>query len=178
MHNILKMPSCFPWLAWILFVKPLVCPGIERPLLHSSTLLWGCSPTNFIMENMWWARTCLEVGDDRATGQGSFGGIQGHSVAGARLEVGQLVLLLVALDKERVSCHWKTVWRLQIIYRVKVSGQVWPFLISRISTLINFTTFSVKQTLFRTFCLNDMTHQVSTWLCILYVFFLMSMSAH
>lgn len=66
----------------------------------------------------------MEVGDDRAAGQGSFGSIQGHSVAGARLEVGQLVLLLVALDKERVSCHWKTVWRPQIIYRVKISGQI------------------------------------------------------
>lgn len=80
----------------------------------------------------------MEVGDDRAAGQGSFGSIQGHSVAGARLEVGQLVLLLVPLDKERVSCHWKTVWRPQIIYRVKISGQILHFLISRISTLIKF----------------------------------------
>lgn len=49
----------------------------------------------------------MQVGDDRAAGEGPFGSIQGHGVAGARLEVGQLVLLLVALDKEGVSCHWK-----------------------------------------------------------------------
>lgn len=57
------------------------------------------------VEMMGWARTCLEVGDDRAAGQGSFGRVQGHGVAGARLEVGQLVLLLVALHEERVSRH-------------------------------------------------------------------------
>lgn len=123
----------------------------------------GCSSPNFIMKKMWWALTCLEVGDDCAAGQRPFGSIQSHSVAGAWLEVGQLVLLLVALDKERVSCHWKTVGRPQIVYRVKVSGQTLHFPISRLSTLIFCFTFSVEQIIVRTFCLNKTTHQVATW---------------
>lgn len=53
------------------------------------------------------AHTCLEVGDDGATGEGSFGGVKGHGVAGAGLQVGQLVLLLGALHQESICCHWK-----------------------------------------------------------------------
>lgn len=57
---------------------------------------------------MKWRRTCLEVGDNGAAGEGSFGGIKGHRVAGAWLKVGQLVLLLVSLHKKCISRHWKT----------------------------------------------------------------------
>lgn len=50
----------------------------------------------------------MEVGDDGAAGEGSFGGVEGHRVGGAWLKVGQLVLLLIAFHKESISCHWKT----------------------------------------------------------------------
>lgn len=51
------------------------------------------------------ARTRLDVGDDGAAGEGSFGGVEGYRVGGAWLEVGQLVLLLVSLHKESISRH-------------------------------------------------------------------------
>lgn len=60
--------------------------------------------------------TCLEVGDDGAASEGSFSGVEGHRVGGARLKVGQLVLLLVAFHKESISCHWKTEVKHTYIY--------------------------------------------------------------
>lgn len=51
--------------------------------------------------------TCLQVGDHSAAGQRPFGSVQSHRVAGARTQVGQLVLLLVAFHQECVSCHLK-----------------------------------------------------------------------
>ena len=50
----------------------------------------------------------MEVGDDGAAGEGSFGGVEGYRITGAWLQVGQLVLLLVAFHKESISRHWKT----------------------------------------------------------------------
>lgn len=50
----------------------------------------------------------MEVGDDRAACEGSFGGVQGYRVGCTRLEIGKLVLLLVALHQESICCHWKT----------------------------------------------------------------------
>lgn len=81
--------------------------GIKASACSKTLLLWGYRSAHFCHGEHAERLTCLEVGDDRAAGEGPFGSIQGHGVAGARLEVGQLVLLLVALDKEGVGCHWK-----------------------------------------------------------------------
>ena len=78
----------------------------ERPAVRRHWII--VSPT--VQQSSWikWSHTCLEVGDDGAAGEGSFGGVEGDRVGGAWLKVGQLVLLLVAFHKESISCHWKT----------------------------------------------------------------------
>lgn len=80
---------------------------LNQVLAVKPSKLWGYRSAHFCHREHEERLTCLEVGDDCAAGQGPFGSIQGHGVAGARLEVGKLVFLLVALDKEGVSCHWK-----------------------------------------------------------------------
>lgn len=62
----------------------------------------------------------MEVGDDGAAGEGSFGGVEGYRVGGAWLQLGQLVLLLVALHEESISCHWKT----QKVYMFTIHLQI------------------------------------------------------
>lgn len=106
----------------------------------------------------------MEVGDDRAAGEGPFGSIQGHGVAGARLEVGQLVLLLVALNKEGVSCHWKVtvdsevyiIYVISSIFFAFFSSHTLDFSVLRIPTLIkpllkytvyNKSTFFIRSAL-------------------------------
>lgn len=90
----------------------------------------------------------MEVGDNSAAGEGSFGSVKGHRVAGAWLKVGQLVLLLVAFNKESISCHWKTEVKLTFYYRFTT------FTPSHASTVFSFvSTYYIKFDLFEGFLL-------------------------
>lgn len=79
--------------------------------------------------------TCLEIGNDGAASEGSFGGVEGDRVGGARLQVGQLVLLLAAVHQESVSCHWKTEVRHTCFSAYNIYFILFPSILSKVPAI-------------------------------------------